>query len=295
MAYNVNTLPDYVSDKNKEIMTEVLFGPTSVALLNVQLGIKYQEKINMLVTDPVLQERVCGWNPQGDATFTEAILEVAPYMVEMEFCPEDVRKKFLNEELKTAAGFEVLPAEKSIVKDIVKRLKNTIDNKIWMADTNNSDLFDGLVKRIIAEGTNSYNASDKSLYDRVRSTYLAIDSAILDEAEIYMGVDMYKELCQEMVTKNLYHYSADVNTNDMSLVFPGTDTKVRAIAGLNNSNTIIAGNPEWMLIGMDGANDEEIFDLFYDKAAQNFKLVVKFNLGTQIVFGTEFVYNNGQA
>lgn len=295
MAFNLNTLEEYVDNSRKEFLNESIFTVPSISLLNLQLGVKYKSALNLLETDPVLQERTCGFDPQGSATFTQETIEVAPYTINMELCQEDLRKYWMNTELKTKAGFEVLPYDQAIVKDIIKNVKLEIEKVIWQGDTDNSDLIDGLVKRIIAAGTNSYSASDQSIYDRVRSTYLTIDPKILNVAEIFVGVDTYRALCQEMVTKNLYHYSADVNTNNMSLVFPGTDTVVRAITGLNGTNMIIAGNPKYMFIGMDMSNDEEEFDLFFDKAERNFKFVESFNLGTQIVFGDTFVYNNGQA
>lgn len=295
MAFNLNTLEEYVDNSRKEFLNESIFTVPSISLLNLQLGVKYKSALNLLETDPILQERTCGFDPQGSVTFTQETIEVAPYTINMELCQEDLRKYWMNTELKTKAGFEVLPYDQAIVKDIIKNVKLEIEKVIWQGDTDNSDLIDGLVKRIIAAGTNSYSASDTSIYDRVRSTYLTIDPKILDVAEIFVGVDTYRALCQEMVTKNLYHYSADVNTNNMSLVFPGTDTVVRAITGLNGTNMIIAGNPKYMFIGMDMSNDEEEFDLFFDKAERNFKFVESFNLGTQIVFGDTFVYNNDQA
>lgn len=290
MAFNVQALTDYVNQNNKELLVKSVFGAKTAGLVNVQTGIKYKDALNILSVDPVLQERTCGWNESGDATFSQEYITVGAYKVNMSLCEEDLRKKWMNDEVKTAAGAEVLPFEEKITGELVANIDRQVEKLLWQADTASSDLFDGFLTIAKAKGTD-VQSSASDVYGKVKDVYSAIPVEILDKAQIFVGIDTFRDLCQEMVTKNLYHYSADLNTGDLSLVFPGTDTKVIAVSGLNTTGAIIAANPEYLVMGVDMADDAEQFDVWYSKDHQEFRIAVKFNLGAQIAFADLVVYD----
>lgn len=290
MAFIVSQLPDYVEERKHELLSKSIFGAKTAGLINIMTGVKYKDALNVLSVDPVLQERTCGWNEDGDVTFAQRIMEVGAYKVNMSLCEEDLRKKWMNDQIKTAAGAEVLPFEEKIAGELVANIQRQVESKLWVADKASNDLFDGLLTIAKADATDvASSASD--VYGRVKDVYSAIPVEVLDKAEIFVGIDTYRTLCQEMVTKNLYHYAADVDTKDMTLVFPGTDTKVRAVSGLNGTGAILAANPEYLFMGVDMASDAEEFKLWYSNDHQEFRIAVKFNLGAQIAFPDLCVYD----
>lgn len=278
--FDVNTLPDYVKQNESELLVKAIFGAPTMGHINMQTGVKYQDALNILAVDPVLQERTCGWNEDGDVNFEQEIIEAAPLKVNMSLCTEDLRKKWMNEKVRAVAGGETLPFEEKISDEIVANIQRQVEKLLWQGDkAGNSDLIDGFLVRAKAKGTNvASSASD--VYGRVKDVYTAIPVEILDKAVIFVGVDTYRSLCLEMVAKNLYHYSADVDTKDMSLVFPGTDTKVIAVSGLNGTGAIVAGNPEYFFAATDMASDAEELKIWYSDDNQEHRLAVKFNIGT---------------
>ena len=63
------------------------------------------------------------------------------------------------------------------------------------------------------------------------NVYNAIPAEILDKAEIFVGLDKFRSIRGEITAKNLYHYTADVAEKN-TIILPGTDTKLRGVAGL---------------------------------------------------------------
>jgi hypothetical protein len=89
----VNSLPDYVEQHKGELLSKAILGFETKRYINDMPGVKYKEALNILATDPVLQTRTCGWNASGNVSFTQRVMTVAPYKVNMSLCEEDLRKK----------------------------------------------------------------------------------------------------------------------------------------------------------------------------------------------------------
>lgn len=281
MAFIVNSLPNYVEQNNKELISRVVFSAPSVKYFNLMTGVKYQEAINLLDTDPTLQERTCGFDQDGDVTFTQAIMTVGNYKVNMTLCEEALRKKWMNSELLTKAGAEVLPFEEKITSDIVKKVSKQIESLIWTANTDNNDLFNGVIAQL--PDTSEVTPNSETIYGMVKELYLEIPSEKIDSTVIFMGVDLFRNFALDLVQQNLYHYTGEVNSV-MEIILPGTNTKVVGVSGLNETGYIIAADPETLYYGVDMADDAEEFKLWYSDDNQEFRLAIKFNAGVAVVY-----------
>ena len=294
MAFVVSSLPDYVNQNSKELISKSVFSAPSVRHLNLMTGVKFKEAIQLLNTEAGLQERTCGWNTSGDVTFSQAIMEVGAYKVNMSLCEEALRKKWMSSEVMTAAGAEVLPFEEKIADEIVASVANQIEKKIWQADKSagTPDLFNGLLTQIkAAPAATDVASTATSTYGRVKDVYKAIPTSILDKAVIFVGVDTFRDLCLDLVAQNLYHYSADLNPENMEVVLPGTSTRVIAVSGLNGTKAVVASDPRNFFYGVDMVDDMEEFKLWYSDDNQEFRLAIKFNAGAAIAFPDLVVYD----
>ena len=291
MGFIVSSLPDFVNQNSKELLSKTVFGAPSVKHINLMTGVKYKDAINLVNTEAGLQERTCGWNASGDVTFSQAIMEVGAYKVNMSLCEEDLRKKWMNSEVMTAAGAEVLPFEEKISGEIVDSIKNKVEKLIWQADKKKSDLFNGLLTQIVADNKAiKVQSTSNTTYGKVKDVYMAIPATILDKAAIFVGVDTFRAFCQDLVTQNLYHYSTDLDQENMEVMLPGTNTRVIAVSGLNGTNAIVATDPANLFYGVDMVDDLEQFKLWYSDDNQEFRLAVKFNAGSAIAFGDLVAY-----
>lgn len=294
MAFVVSSLPDYVNQNSKELISKSVFGAPSVRHLNLMTGVKYKDAINIVNTSAGLQARTCGWNASGDVTFSQAIMEVGAYKVNMSLCEEDLRKKWMNGEVMTAAGAEVLPFEERITGEITASIASQVEKLIWQANKSKQtpDLFNGLLTQIKAASTaTDVQSTATSAYGKIKDVYMAIPASILDKAAIFVGVDTFRSFCQDLVVANLYHYSADLDPEKMEIVLPGTSTRVIAVSGLNGTNAIVATDPANLFYGVDMVDDLEQFRLWYSEDNQEFRLAVKFNAGAAIAFPDLVVYD----
>lgn len=283
MGFVVNSLPDYINQNSRELLVKSIFTAPTAQLINVQTGVKYQDALHILTVDPVLKERECAFDASGNTTFTQRIVSVGHYAVNDTLCPEDLRSKWMNNEIVTAAGGEVLPFEEEITNEIVGAVQRDVENLIWNASSGAGDLFDGLLEIIKAEGTDA-STDASTVYDKVVDVYKAIPVSQIDKAEIFMGVDDFRSLCLEMVAKNLYHYQADLNPAALEMILPGTNTKIHGVSGLTGTHAIVAANPKYLYWATDFESDAEQLKLWYSDDDQIFKYVVKFNLGAQVAF-----------
>lgn len=287
MAFQVNTLPDYVEQKKGELLSKAVFGFETRQYVNLMTGVKYKEALNILATDPVLQTRTCGFDASGNVSFTQRVMTVAPYKVNMSLCEEDLRKKWMNDQLVVKAGGEVLPFEEKITDNIVKGVNKQLENLIWNA-TNASNGFDGLLTIAKAEADVIDVSAGASDYATAIEVYKAIPAEVLDKAEIFVGEDQFRSIVLEITAKNLYHYNPEVD-GGKTIILPGTNTKLHGVMGLNGKKQMLAADPENLFYGVDMADDAESFDIWYSKDNQEFRVAIKFNAGAQVAFPDQIV------
>lgn len=289
MAFNVSSLPDYVEQHKGELLTQAALGAPTIKHIGIQTGVKYQEALNILSTSAALQARTCGFNSNGTVNFTQRVITVGAYKVNISLCEEDLRKKWMNIELVTRAGGAVLPYEEKVTEDIVKSIKKQLEAKIWTASTASGDLFNGLLTIAKADAVEVSSAAT-TVRGKIEDVYKALPTSVLDRAAIFVGIDTYRDFILELVNANLYHYDARLEPENLEIYLPGTSTRVIAVEGLNGTSAIVGGDPENFVFGCDMQDDAEVFDLFYSQDNQEFRFVSKFNAGTQIAFPADVRY-----
>lgn len=292
MAFVVNSLPDYVEQRKGELLQKAVLGFETRQYVNIMTGIKYKEALNILATDPVLQARTCGFDASGNVDFSQRVMTVAPYKVNMTLCEEDLRKKWMNDQTIVKAGGEVLPFEEKITDNIVKKVNNQLENLIWNA-TDASNGFNGLLTIANAEADVIDASKGASDYETALNVYKAIPAEILDKAEIFVGEDAFRSIVLEITAKNLYHYDPKVDSAK-TIILPGTNTKLHGVAGLIGKGQMLAADPENLFYGVDMADDAETFDLWYSKDNQEFRLAIKFNAGAQVAFPDQIVVSEAE-
>lgn len=294
MAYNIQSLPLYVEQRRLPLIAEAVLKAKSASLFNLQTDIKRSAAINLVSTDPVFQTGGCGWNAQGDVTFTQRIINTGLIKINMAFCEKDLLKTWMGYEVKAGLSDEALPFEEYFMNNIIEKVQAGVEKGIWQGNTASGDETinktdglikilneaDGVIKPTIATGT--------SAYDAIKAVYMAIPEKVLNKAVILCGADVFRSFMQEIVEKNYYHYSADGYPVE-EFILPGTNTKVIALNGLNGTNTIVAADLNNLFYGVDMANDTEIFDVWYSKDFREHRIAIEFNFGVQVAFPNEVV------
>lgn len=291
MAINVSALSTYVDEQRLPLIRKTVFAAPSTKYFNLQTGVKHAAALNLLTTDVVFGDGAsCGWNESGSTAFSQRVLEVGNFKVNMSFCEKSLLKTWAGYEVRVAAGQKSLPFEEDFVNGIIDGVRVKLEGLIWKG-VKATDGMDGLLTILDAASASTIQptlATGSSIYDKTIAVYKAIPAGKLESASIFMGIDKFRDLVLELTTKNLYHYNPEVDSN-LEIILPGTNTRVRGVYGLNGENAIVAGDGEQIYFGVDMEGDEERFDLWYSQDNQEFRLAINFNAGVQVAFPDEIV------
>lgn len=291
MAINTSALTQYVEEQRLPLIRKTVFAAPSTRYFNLQTGIKHSAALNIINTEVVFGDgATCGWNESGSTAFSQRILEVGNFKVNMSFCDKAMLKYWMGYDVRVAAGQKSLPFEEDFVESIIDGVRVKLENLIWNGKKS-TDGMDGLLTILDAASASTIKptlASGDTIYEKTIKVYKAIPAGKLESASIFMGVDSFRDLVLELTAKNLYHYNPEVDSN-LEIVLPGTSTRVRGVAGLNGKKAIVASDGENIYFGVDMEGDEERFDLWYSQDNQEFRLAINFNAGVQVAFPDEVV------
>ena len=294
MAFNVSGLTAYVKENTELLTKEAIFGSRkgdTIAKAGKELGVKTKARMHQLeVNAPLQSGKGCGFSASGDDVLSEREIEVAIMKVNKSWCPDDLIGKVYEYEVRLAAGQESLPFEAKLMDEVNLSINKQLEKLVWQGDkTGNSDLIDGLLT--IAAGADSAStitgetATGTSVYNAIEEAILAIPENLLDSAVCFVSPNVYRAFVNALVHKNLFHYPAGANQEDIDIYFPGTSVPVHKTIGMEGVNDKIYIT-SWNNIrfGTDMLNDKEEFKVWFSEDDDNFKLKVKFAAGINTVY-----------
>ena len=312
MAFNVDALAAYTEQNEALLVTDSVLGAKTAALIksagNVMVGVKSAETINIMDTDAIFQAGgSCGFNASGSTTFTQRTVTVGKIKVNESFCPKDLESKYLQKALPTGSMYDSIPFEQEFADKKAKTIAEQLEISLWQGDTTsvnvNLNKFDGLVKLIgaasgvVAANTSTFisgaplstitAANVISIFDGV---YQAIPAKVVaaDDMTIFCGQDLFRTYTVALKNSGSFFYQIDVKA-DSEFVLPGTMIKVVALAGLNGTNKVYAMRLSNLFLGTDLLNEEEKFEIFYAKEADQVRFVSEFKMGVNVAFPDEIV------
>lgn len=101
-----------------------------------------------------------------------------------------------------------------------------------------------------------------------------------DSVIVFMGMDAFRTWTAALTKANLYHYTGE--STDFELVIPGTNIKAVAVNGLNGTKRMFAGKLSNFFYGVDLLDDEERFEIFFAKEADEIRFIAEFRAGVQV-------------
>lgn len=126
----------------------------------------------------------------------------------------------------------------------------------------------------------------------INNIWLSIPSDVKgnDDVRIFAGWDVYETYIAALIALNLYAYSA---TNDAQksgeFTIPGTQYVLTAVHGLDSTNRLYALRMSNMYLGSDLQHEEEKWELFWAKEADQMRFMVEWKTGVQVAFPAEIV------
>ena len=312
MSFTVSSLTNYTKENEAQLVSSSVLGAKTAALIksagNVMVGVKSAETINIMDTDAFFQAGgTCGWNASGTTTFTQRTVTVGKIKVQEALCPKALEAKYLQKALPTGSQYDSIPFEQDYSERKAKTIASQLETAIWTGDTasanGNLNKFDGFIKLIgAASGVVDANVSGfisgapltsitaanvVSLFDGV---YKAIPAKVVaaDDMVIVCGQDTFRTYTVALKNANMFQYSIDVKA-DSEFILPGTNIKVVALQGLNGTNDVYAMRLSNLFLGTDLLNEEEKFEIFFAKEADEVRFAAEFKMGVNVAFPDEIV------
>jgi hypothetical protein len=304
MAFDVSALTNYTKENEALLVTSSVLGAKTASLIksqgNVMVGVKSSEKINIMDTDAIFQAGgSCGFNASGSTTFTQRTVTVGKIKVNESLCPKSLESKYLQKALPEGSRYDTIAFASEYNDKKAARIAAQLETAIWQGDTVSANVnlnkFDGLVKLIGTSAVESNNTTyfgtpatsitSANVVAVVDALYKAIPAQVVakDDMTIFMSQDVFRTYTIALKNANLFNYSFDGKA-DSEFILPGTSIKVVATPGLNGVSKLYAMRLSNAFLGTDLLNEEERYELFYAKEADEVRFVAEFKLGVNVAF-----------
>ena len=312
MAFSVGTLAAYTKENEALLVASSVLGSKTASLIkeqgNVMVGVKSSETINIMDTDAIFQDGTsCGFTASGTTSFTQRTVTVGKIKVNEALCLKDLESKYLQKALPAGSQYDSMIYSEEYSKRKAEKIALQLENTIWQGNTGSVDVnlnkFSGLTTLITAAGGSVVNANSVPFHGSVETAitdanvisifddiYKAIPAQVVDKDDItiFCGMDVFRTYTVKLKTSNLYHYKYDESANGQFFL-PGTNVKVMAVQGLNATGKIVASRVSNFFLGTDLLNEEERFEIFYAKEADQVRFVAEFKMGVNFAFPDEIV------
>lgn len=304
MAFDVSALNNYTKENEALLVTSSVLGSKTASLIksqgNVMVGVKSAETINIMDTDAIFQSgSSCGFNASGTTTFTQRTVTVGKIKVNESLCPKDLEAKYLQKALPEGSRYDSIAFAADYTDKKSARIAAQLETAIWQGSTGSANVnlnkFQGLVTLI---GSSAVEANNATYYGGTATAittanvvaifdalYKAIPATVVskDDMTIWCGQDVFRTYTIALKNANMFNYAFDGKA-DSEFYLPGTPIKVVATPGLNGTNKLYAIRLSNMFLGTDLLNEEERFELFYAKEADQVRFVAEFKMGVNVAF-----------
>lgn len=317
MAYNVSALTDYVIENEDLLVMKSLYSSKTKSLIqsegNIMTGVKSSEQINITDTDAIFQDgSACGFTSSGNTSFSQRKVEVGAIKVNEALCPKALNTKYTQKKLQAGSRQDKIPFEEQYAELKANAISTNLEKGIWQGDKASNDAnlkrFDGLIKIIDASAAavNSNVAAyttgapilvatgitEANVRAVVNGVYKALPVNIQgkEDIRIFCGWDVFTKYVASYTDANLFHFSPDgkeLKQEVGEVVIPGTFYRLTAVHGLDNTNRLFGLRMSNLYEGTDLENEEERFEIFYAKEADEVRFIAEFKEGVQVAFPNE--------
>ena len=303
MSYNLDGLSTYTNQQTLPLITKSLFDARTVSLITKQVGVKYVSALNLMdTTTAFTYGNTCGFNGSGNTTdFTQRTITAVHTKVHEAICPKTLEQYWMQTQLTAGSMPTTIPFEQAYAEQKVKSIQKALETAVWQGDGSSGSIT-GFASIFNTASVTDLNASaygwatDLS-FATLKSTpsnaiallntfetYLPADIKGYDDVVIFCGYDVFTAIKQGLVAENYFNISYLNGVENYELTLPGSNIKLIGVNGLNGTYDLYAGRLAHFIFGTDLLNEEERFEIFYAKEADEVRFVCEFKAGVQIAF-----------
>ncbi len=315
-SYVVSGISGFTDQVGGELLAKALVGATTPKYVNVRLGIKGTQALNLLDSSPSFQSGACGWSASGTTTFSQRNITTCDERLNESLCYKDLYDTYQSMLMNPGQTSETVPFETQIGDLKIKQIQQRIEQKLWQATVAGGDCFDGF-KTLIASGQTGVAVSASGTTFSATAAYgsngnpiTEVDkliSALDDNASsredlvCFMSFANYRLYVMALTKANFFaNYVGGamvIGNMNLEAQHPNANVKVIPTLGLASSNAVVIGPAQFMVVGFDLTSDHEKLDIFWSRDNDELRIRANYNYGAQIAkFGsTAYFATNGLA
>jgi hypothetical protein len=119
--------------------------------------------------------------------------------------------------------------------------------------------------------------------------WMSIPARLKNKADfrIFCGWDVYEKYVKQLRDANLFHYVADQVSGELTI--PGTNYKLVAVNGLNDTNRVYGMRLSNLYLAVDMENEEDKFQIFFAKEADQVRFDAEWKRGINFALPADIV------
>ena len=308
MALDVTALNDFNNEVAGELIAKMVYGGSTMEYVTIREGVKFQEPINLMEVDLVLQNGTCVSTPSGSLDFSQRNITVCPRTSFDGICLKDMDRTYLGiAALERGSYNETFALATNYSELLVNQFQKSNDQFLWGAVSGSDPAgcsSDGLKVIISGSTTGVVDVASTPLTSSTALAQLDLlieaipsDVADRDDLTMFMSVTNFRKFVSGIRTSNSYYFDPNSISNRggiLEMVYPFQNVKVVGTVGLQGSERIVVGPAKQIVAGTDLMSDFSEFQLWYDINQDQLKHRISTKLGVQVAY-PEFWTSNDLA
>ena len=306
MALDVSALSDFNNEVAGELIAKMVYGGSTMEYITIKEGVKFQEPINLMEVDLVLQNGTCVSTPSGSLDFSQRNITVCPRTSFDGICLKDMDRTYLGiSALERGSYNETFALATNYSELLVNQFQKSNDQFLWTALSGSSPAgcsSDGLVLIISGSTTGVVPVASTALVSATALAQLDLlveaipsDVADRDDLTMFMSVTNFRKFVTGIRTSNSYYFDPNSISNRggiLEMVYPFQNVKVVGTVGLQGSERIVVGPAKQIVAGTDLMSDFSEFQLWYDINTDQLKHRISTKLGVNVAYPEFWVSND---
>jgi hypothetical protein len=300
MAFNLSNLTAYTDEVSQELITKAVAQGKTLDRISVIPGVTKKTALNFLDNTVSIQNGTnCGFESNGEVTFSQRFLETVALEVQESLCPNDLKQYWTGQLMKAGSAKDVDSLMPILGESYIEKINAAIEKQIWLGDNESSppvghingfvQLLSGEATRVTTDlGSPDIMAgpfTSDNIISVVNAMVADIPEAILDKTGLVLNMSMgnYRLYTQALRTANLIH-EVGADGVAFSITILGTSVTAMGVTGLSGSNKMILTYNDNLVFGTDLLGEQEKFEIWYSFDNKEVRVNIQWTMGVQVRF-----------
>jgi len=302
MALDVTALSDFNNEVAGELIAKMVYGGSTMEYITIKEGVVFEEPINLMEVDLVLQNGTCVSTPSGSLDFSQRNIRVCPRTSFDGICLKDMDRTYLGiSALERGSYNETFALATNYSELLVNQFQKKNDQFLWTAVSGSdpagcstdglTTIISGSTAGVVTAGTGDYTLAN------LETMLAALDSDVADRDDLtfFLSVTGFRQLISNIRSQNNFWFDPTSISNRggiLEIGMPFQNAKVVGTVGLQGSGRIVVGPAKQIVAGTDLMSDFSEFQLWYDINSDQLKHRISTKLGVNVAYPQYWVSND---